>query len=254
MVPILPFGSLPQAEAIRFLEQFIRVLRAGGNLSDSLTAALNDLEAKLNDALRAFRQARAAEQTTLLNALEEERDNLLTGINNICRGFLHDPDAATRTAAQSLLNHLQVYGGATRIIRQNVKAQTTSIQEVVRDWNNQPELTGALNTLGLQRFSARLAAANTQYDELSVARNVDRAERTADIDFSVKDKLQEARPLYDEVLTLLNAGLANARRNNANTDAWQSVVGAATAITEEFNALRSGRATRRERNEAEQPA
>lgn len=238
------FEHLQQAEALRYLEQFIRVLRAGGALSEALTEVLHELDRCRQEAALAFRQANGASQTTRMQELERERDRLVSGLGNLCDGFRNDPDPPARAAGDALGNNLKLYGGAAAIIRQTVSAETTTITSILRDWTTKPELVAAVGTLNLARWTSRLQVVNSEYDTLSVARNQERATQEATVDYTVKDKLTEARPLYNEAIMLLEAGHASARRTGGDTGTWLSAIGAADAITEEYAALLAGRATR----------
>ncbi|GAB4093756.1 DUF6261 family protein [Flaviaesturariibacter terrae] len=243
MLQTLYFERLPQAEAIRYLEQLIRVIRAAGNLSGALSETLGDLEARLQEAALAFRQATGSSQTASLQRLEAERDSLVIGVGKVCDGFQNDPDPACAAAGRKLHANLSLYGGARAISKLTVKAETTSINSFLRDWRDKPELAAAVASLGLQRWVDRLQTVNSEYDTLSVARGQERAAQSLAVDYTVKDKLTEARPLYDEVATLLNAGEVSSRRQQQDRAPWLNAIAAANAITEEFAALLASRQT-----------
>ena len=244
MLLTIYFERLPQAEAIRYLEQLIRVIRAAGDLSEVLAGTLNELEARLKEAATAYRQSTASSQTSTLQAREEERDDLVVGLGKICDGHRKDPDAACASAGEKLHGNFKLYGGARNIAKLTVKAETTTINSFLRDWREKPELAAAVAALGLQRWTDRLQTVNTEYDSLSVARGQERANKEQLVDYTVKDKLTEARPLYDEVAIHLNAGQASARRLQQDGRPWLNAIMAANAITEEYSALLAGRATR----------
>ncbi|TCZ73472.1 DUF6261 family protein [Flaviaesturariibacter aridisoli] len=254
MLQQLYFERLPQAEALRYLEQFIRVIRAGGNLSDALSENLTELEGRLQEGKRAFRQATGASQSGRMEELEAERDGLVSGLGKICDGHRMDPDAACKLGAQKLHDNLRLYGGAGTIIRMTVKAETTTINSFLRDWREKPGLAAAVAALGLQRWADHLQTVNTEYDTLSIARGQERASQELQVDYSVKDKLTEARPLYEEVATHLNAGRAAAKRLRQDDRPWLNAIGAANAITEEYSALLAARATQAEKAKAAEAA
>jgi hypothetical protein len=254
MLQTILFERLQQAEALRYLEQFARVLRAAGSLSTALDATLDDLEARLREAHTAFRQATASAQTARLQALEEERDTLLSGLGKVCDGYRDCPDEPLRNAASLLHANLKLYGGAYGITRQNVKSETTSIDAVLRDWRDKPALAAAVRSLHLDAWAARLQQVNSEYDSLSIARIQERAAADNAVAYTVKDKLTEARPLYEEIATLLNGGYAMVRRGGQNAEAWLGAIGASNATTEEFAALLAGRATRRAASSAAEAA
>ena len=244
LLQTINFGSLLQAEALRYLEQFIRVIRAAGDLSEALAEVLTELEARRQEAQAAFRLASKASQTARMQVLEAERDDLILGFGKICDGHRTDPDPACKAGAQHLYENVELYGGARAIARMTIKAETTSINSLLRDWREKPELAAAIAALGLQRWADRLQAVNTEYETLSIARGQERAALEQQVDYTVKDKLTEARPLYEEVTTLLNAGQLSARRLQQDNRPWLNAIMAANAITEEYSTLLAARATR----------
>ncbi|RYZ18549.1 MAG: hypothetical protein EOO16_22225 [Chitinophagaceae bacterium] len=246
MLQTLYFERLPQAEAIRYIEQFIRVLRAAGDLSEALSEALSELEARMREAAIAYRQATGSSQTTALQAKEDERDAYVIGLGKICDGHRNNPDAASAAAGKKLHDNFALYGGASNITKLTVKAETTTINSILRDWREKPELAAAVTALGLERWADRLQTVNIEYDTLSVARGQERAAQEQQVDYTVKDKLTEARPLYDEVATHLKSGNAAARRLRQDEQPWLNAIGAANAITEEYSTLLASRATRAE--------
>ncbi|RYD93218.1 MAG: hypothetical protein EOP50_11465 [Sphingobacteriales bacterium] len=250
MVQTIAYYNLQQAESLRYLQQFLRVIRAAGNLSDALSDALTEIEGLLTQAEAAYRQESSASQSARLLQLEGERDDLVSGLGKLCDGFRDDPDAASRSAAVKLHANLKLYGGTGVIVRQTVKAETTSINSIVRDWSDKPELSDAVRVLNLGRWVDRLKTVNTEYDTLSVARSQERAQVDIAINYTVKDKLSAIKPLYDEVATLLSAGASTARRQHQDERPWLNVIGAANAVSEEFATLLAARATRAKAPEA----
>ncbi|RYY41432.1 MAG: hypothetical protein EOO08_02150 [Chitinophagaceae bacterium] len=244
MVQTIAYYNLQQAEALRYLQQFLRVADAAGGFSDPLREALAEIQGLLREAEAAFRQQAGASQSARMVQLEQERDELVSGLGKLCDGYRNDPDAACRAAAVLLYANLKLYGGAGAIVRQTVKAETTTINSIVRDWSAKPELADAVRLLNLGRWTTRLKAANDEYDTLSVARSQERAQLDLAIDYTVKDKLTAIKPLYDEVVTLLDAGASTARRQRQNERQWLDAIGAVNAVSEEFAALLAARATR----------
>jgi len=107
--------------------------------------------------------------TAQVEAADDRRDGLVTGINLIVSGFTFHFDETTRNHALTLQRNLGQYGGAS-LARENYQSETAGISSMLADWDSKPELTAALTALNLIVWKDELAIANKTFNDLYLSR------------------------------------------------------------------------------------
>lgn len=128
---------------------------------DRLLAIFNSMEVH-------FRTPKGSNITAELMKLNLRRNNSYMGIRGIIKGQTYSVEAAKRTSAELLKNHLANYG--TAITRVNYLGKTGIIRNILNDWRANDGLTAALSELGLQAAVIELENANRLFSEQYRAR------------------------------------------------------------------------------------
>ncbi|GAA4275585.1 DUF6261 family protein [Aquimarina mytili] len=110
---------------------------------------------------------RKSDFTKVLEELDEQRDNAITGMRY---GFLmntYHNDITKKIAGQALLDHMDTYGN--RIARLNYEAESTVLLNIIEDYETQPKLVEALTTVEMADWATILKNTNkafrTKYQE-----------------------------------------------------------------------------------------
>jgi hypothetical protein len=200
--------------------------------SDTLTLLNN---AFLNDP--------ASPLTTEINNLDDQRDQIITGLVAVTDGYCYSPIAAQAAAAAVLSHNLKVYGKS--IAKQAFNAESTIIDNIVNDWTTQTALSNAVTTLGLGGWVTALSTANTQFRTKYAARTAALATESLVTPKSVS----ELRPEADLALTNLLKKLDGYYGVNDGTAPWNIVVAEVNVLIDKYNALLAGRKTRAKKDE-----
>lgn len=199
---ILPINlhHLRNAEYVQFLKDFVAI--AGRNNTSGLQfeAKHNDLKAKTSELDVLFVKIMASENTQVLQDLDIERDNAITGISTLVTAYSYHFDANLRTAAQKIMDNLKLYGSG--IARLNYQAETATISSIVSDWETKPALNEALTVLNLQEWKEILKKANEKFNEVYLNRTQEYGNATPE---NLSAKRQEANGVYYALRDRINA-------------------------------------------------
>lgn len=165
-----------------------------------LDGPLTELNSCLTDMNALFKQERGSEITSDLAAQDDRRDSALAGISLLLQAYLNHYDTPTRQAAERLLNHMNSYG--TRLYNESYQSETAIITNLVNDWENDPDLSAAVNTLELTPWVNEMKAANNEFNTLYEARAT---EATDAPDMTMEQARMEATKAYRKLSNHIEA-------------------------------------------------
>ena len=94
--------------------------------------------------------------------LDERRDNTINGIYYFLLSQTYHFEADKQQQAQLLLSNMELYGSG--IARVNYQAETATLNNIIRDWQNKPELTDAVSSFNLSAWIKELKTVNEEFN------------------------------------------------------------------------------------------
>lgn len=152
--------NIPQLRNNEFLQFFndINNRCSRFNLSelklDEVVENLNNTTKVLEQAYNKDNSSQVTEKLTISDGL---RDNDLVGIRTICEGYSYSRNTEIAQAAKLVLHSIDRHGSSLQ--RLNYQAETTVIDAIVKSWEQETELTQALNKLSLNVWANELKKA-----------------------------------------------------------------------------------------------
>lgn len=233
MIQSIDLQNLRNGEYSQLIQDILNVVALYDTAAMKVDGPFNDLQ-KTGDELEAiFKLPPGSAFTAELEQLDELRDNALRGIQSIVLGHTYGRDAVIKTHAQLLLTHLGWFG--SNIAKDSYQSETSSIRNIIADWNARPELTAAIKALGLQGWQKDLEEANNSFSEKYVKRAV---ERGTDETESFKAKRMQANNAYYALRDEINAHYTLTRAD----EPYKTVVAAINGLLNFYNDLLARRA------------
>ncbi len=163
MIQSIRLQSLRNGEYIQLMLDVADMVNENDPAALKVEAKLTALQQEVNELEELFKIAQGNIITDELIALDTRRDNAFVGIQTLINGHSYSTNAANQLAARQLQLHISNFG--SNIARDNYQSQTTTIRNILDDWNRQADLQAAINTLLLNDMVAELAAANALFAE-----------------------------------------------------------------------------------------
>ena len=193
------FHSMDQTTSLSFFTQMVNLLQPQPTLTQAMGTvwtAFRDARDGFDDA---FAQVRKWSQTSELKGLDDDRDAALSGFSAMLKAMLRSPNAEKRQAAERVQFVRQKY---TLDPSAEYMKETTAIQQMVQEMEDDVQTDQALTTSGLKEWLQDLKAKNEAFLQKM-------NERTAEQAGQQKGLLKERRALceaaYRGVVKLVNA-------------------------------------------------
>lgn len=227
---------LHNAELIEFLSQLLRIIAESGNLPAKVAETLATLRSRLAELEAMHKTDPSSLITSELVALDEERDDLYTGLLAFCRSFVwHNNEAIVQQGA-ALVHCIDNYGVSADVTRKPYSDESATIQSLLTDLAR-PQLQDAVAGTGAGLWIDALRAANERFRERFLARNDEDAAKEFLV--SIKQKRREVYTAYYECIDTLNAARIMGEQG---LDALSGKINALTETQRQVIAQRKGRA------------
>ena len=245
MIFSIEINHLRYGEFIRFGTNLADLIEQNDPAALNVIVQHNDFKNSINEMRALYVQARSNPITKELLQLDDSRDNSVYGITGVIGGYLYHYDEAISGAARLLADNLKLYGSG--IAKLNYQMETTQVEEIISDWETQPQLLAALTLLGLVEWKNLLKATNQEFDQKYLQRT---QQYGAASPVTLKEKSEEAMRAYYELRKFIEA---YATINN-NSPVYQKAINEINALIEQFNQLlvnRQGNGTEENTEEGE---
>lgn len=123
----------------------------------------------------------------------------------------------------------------------NYKAETSTLRNLVNDLESDPEMKGAVDTLGLQSLIDELKTANSQFDEKYVARVREIAKTPEE---STLELRKTAMTAYRDLVNLIEAYV-----EISGPERYQNLINDLNGLIETYNATSVSRSRDKEAEE-----
>ena len=191
MIQSIDLAKLRNGEYLQFIQDVIKLVEQNNPGLLLVQPQFNALVAVATDIETLFKTPTGSAITTELENLDLQRDNAIRGIMAIVKGNMYHTDPVIINHATVLDAHLALFG--KDIATDSYQSETSSIRNIITDWNTKPELTAAINALNLQAWQLVLETANNSFSEKYLARAVELGSDTTE---SIKAKRVQANEAY----------------------------------------------------------
>ena len=217
------------AEYLQYMKDFAGIINLNDPATLQIDAKLAAFTAKTEELEDLFKKSLANERTQAILSLDERRDDAINGITAFLQGYSYHYEADKKQNAQRLLTALAIYGSG--IARQNYMSETATINNIIVDFTDKPELAAAVTAFSLQPWIDELATANTLFNTEYLARTLEYGDANPD---TIKTKREEVnvtdyalRDRIDALHTLVETP----------PSPYTTVINRLNALTDQYNAL-----------------
>lgn len=200
MIKSIDLHNLRNANYLQFQKDFLEIILRNNPEVLQIVTKYKDLSDKTNELENLFKKVLANPISQELLVLDERRDAVVNGIYYIALGYSYHYEEDTKQAAEALLANFKLYGSG--IARLNYQAETATINSLMNDWDNKPELSQAIDTLGLRNWKNELGSINTEFSTRYLDRTQDYGNATPE---TLKIKREETNSVYFALRDRINA-------------------------------------------------
>lgn len=183
--------KLRNAEYLQYMKDFRGIINLNDPAQLAIDAKLNAFVSKTDELEALYKKALASEKTQVLLAIDERRDDAVNGIYYFLLGYSYHFDPMRKQNAQILLENMVLYGSG--IARLNYQAETTTINNLVRDWENKPELADAIILFDLSSWVNEMKATNDEFNTQYLLRTQEYGDANPE---TIKLKREEVNVAY----------------------------------------------------------
>ena len=227
MITAIDLAKLRNAEFLQFGALFSGLVSANDPVVLNIAAQHSAFKFKLDETAGLFKLERASQTTQELVLLDERRDKAINGLTAVITGFCNHFDAAASQAASLLSGNLFLYG--TGVARLNTQAETLTINSMINDWENKPELLAALTALGLNEWVAELKTANQLFEQKYLLRTQEYGAANPD---TLQAKRNETLIAYYELRKFIDAYSVI-----HPSEAFDKLINELNALIDQYNTL-----------------
>ncbi len=200
MINSIELARLRNGEYSQLMQDVLNITRENDPALMKVSAQFTALEAVAAEVESLFKVPTGSVITAELERLDVQRDNALTGIISLIRGNTYSEDPVIKKHADTLQMHLEIFG--KDITKDSYQSETSTIRNIIADWDAQPDLKIALNALNLHNWRVALETANTTFAEYYLMRA---KQQGFNITESLKAKRLQANEAYYALRDMLNA-------------------------------------------------
>lgn len=221
--------KLRNAEYLQYVKDYLAILNLNNPQQLEIEAKLTDLTARTTELETLYKKALASEKTQELLALDERRDDAVNGIYYFLLGNTYHFETDRQQKAELLLGNMALYGSG--ISRLNYQAETATINNLLRDWENKPELADAIILFDLSSWVNEMKAANEEFNTQYLLRTQEYGDANPD---TIKSKREETNLAY---YALRNRVDALHLLVETPPSPYTTVINQLNALTDQYNVL-----------------
>ncbi|WP_432671315.1 DUF6261 family protein [Flavobacterium sp. SM2513] len=200
MIYGLNLRLLRNAELLQFIDYIIKAVERNNPTALHLDAKLMALKVLYDQIDALFKLPQDSLLTEDLQNFDIQRDRAITGIYKALDAFSYHFDIHFTDAAKLLDRNLTMYG--PEIYKMNYQAESTTITNIIKDWDTETDLKDAVTLLGLSDWKDELDSSNRNF----IARYDDRnQEYSAESLDKIKEKRIELYAAYYKLRDLITS-------------------------------------------------
>jgi hypothetical protein len=232
MIKAIVINNLRNAEYIQFIKDFSEIVLDNSPTRLNVQAQYDKLQQGLAATEALYKQEQGSTLTEVVTAKDARRDKAITGFALTAEGFTYHFNADLAKHAGLLSRAIKQYGSG--IARENYQAETAIIDNLLGDFNSQPQLQAAIEALGLKDWKDELAAANADFNAAYLL-------RTRQLGSVSKDTLFNQRQLCNSSYYQLRDFIGSYFTINNGTEPYAKTSDELNALIDQYNTLLAGR-------------
>lgn len=234
MISAIDLSRLRNAEFLQFMKDFATLVYANDPAALSLATQYTALVVKNAELENLFKKELASELTQDILDLDNRRDRAYNGILFVVQGFMNHYDPAKVQAANRLKANLDLYGSGAA--KQNYQAETAILNNIISDWENETDLSSAVDLVGLKSWKDEMKDANALFDQKYIERTLEYSEASPE---TLLAKRVESTQVYYTLRQFIDAFSVT-----VNTPIYQTVTNQLNALIDQYNTLLNNRLAR----------
>lgn len=175
MIQNIPFSIFINSEFIGLMTNIVKTCNDDDAVALKIDVQVADVDTGLDAVNALFITQKKSINTAQIVSQDALRDRYFTGIKKVVEGFTYHYDENVVKAATVLELCIDKYG--KDVIKQSLVTETTTIFSMIDDFENQPEVAGALAVLRIADWGQVLKQTNVDFNTTYLTRNEEYAER-----------------------------------------------------------------------------
>ena len=232
MITSIDLSKLRNSEFLQFMTDYLGVVNLNNATTLQVKQQYSSLQAITKTIEALFKVDTSNALSDELQALDARRDAAINGMAALINGYTYHYDAATKAHATTLSNHLAIFG--VGIAKNNYQSETTILRSIINDWDTQPKLTAAINTLNLASWKKELETANNAFAAKYLTRTQELGAASPE---SIPNKRVEAINAYYALRDRIDAFFTI----NDGAAPYNKAVNELNALITQYNTLLAGR-------------
>ncbi len=224
---------LRNAEYLQYTKDFEGIINLNNPETLQIDTKLAAFSAKITELEALYKKALASETTQELIALDERRDNAINGMYYFLMSQTYHYEKEKRSKSQSLLDNMALYGSG--IARLNYQAETAVLNNMIRDWENRPELSSVIADFDLSGWLTELKEANDLFNGKYLSRTQEYGDANPE---TIKLKREEANAAYYALRDRIDALHLLVE---TPPSPYTTLINQLNALTAQYNALLTNR-------------
>ncbi len=226
--------KLRNAEYLQYMKDFSGIIDLNNPAGLGIETKLAAFTAKTSELESLYKKALASEKTQELLALDERRDKAINGIYYFLLGYSYHYEADQQHKAQLLLTNMALYGSG--IARLNYQAETATLNNLLRDWENKPELADAIALFNISAWVNEMNTANEEFNTKYLSRTQEYGDANPE---TIKTKREETNTAYYALRNRIDALHVLVE---TPPSPYATVISQLNALTDQYNKLLVNRA------------
>ena len=220
---------LRNAEYLQYVKDYSNIISLNNVSTLNIQAKYDAFNVKITELEALFKKSLASDKTQELVLLDEKRDNALNGIYYFLLAHSYHYETDKKEKAQLLLSSITLYGSG--ISRLNYQAETSTLNNLIRDWENKAELTAAIAQFGLQNWVNELKTSNEEFNNKYLSRTQEYGDANPE---TIKTKREETNNAYYALRDRIGALHLLVE---VEPSPYTTVINQLNALTDQYNVL-----------------
>jgi hypothetical protein len=233
----ISLANLQNTELSQFNTDILGIVQLNNPTTLGVVKAYNAFKNEQTEILNLFKADKSSALTDELVAIDTNRDDALIGISLQIESYTRHHLPATRALGMLLWEHLKHFG--TGIDRYNYQKETSTITNILKEWNNKTELKAALTDLKLTEWVNQLEATNIVFN----TKFIQRAQATGESTFTntLKTKRIDAAQAWYHLRDAIVSKYTVAVNDETDASIYVITINSINAIIDKYNALLTAR-------------
>ncbi len=236
-IAAITLNNLQNTEVSQFNTDILGIIQLNNPITLGIGRPYDAFKNEQTEILSLFKADKSSALTDELFAHDLERDDAFLGICLQIESYTHHHLPATRALGVLLFDHLKHFG--TGIDRFNYQKETSTITNILKEWNDKPELKAALTTLKLTEWVNQLEATNIAFN----TKFLQRAQATGENTFTntLKAKRVDAAQAWYKLRDAIMSKYTVAENDETDTSLYVTTINSINAVIDKYNVLLAAR-------------